>query len=89
MTQRRFLTRGKAAIAAVLVSATMFGFAPAVAGSTVDAVMLRDVYRPACATILGTPVSTPLLDTPLLSRWACWSLSDLPDRMVRMPSLTP
>ena len=32
MTQRRFLTRGKAAIAAVLVSATMFGSVPAMAG---------------------------------------------------------
>ena len=32
MTQRRFLTRGRAAIAAVLVSATMFGSVPAMAG---------------------------------------------------------
>ena len=59
MTQRRFLARGKAAIAAALVSATMLGSAPAMAGPAAAVSGISEIYDPDCATILGTEVFTP------------------------------
>ena len=62
MTQRRFLTRGKAVIAAVLVSATMLGSAPAMAGPLAGV----------AATKLTVEVCAPLTATTGFPGLACF-----------------